>query len=233
MAADVDVRDVLLVIGVLTLDLTCLRPRRGRIRHGAHTGAQRIEAPGPDYMVSLLGDRVFDEVERFVPRARGTEPDTVLAPSSSSTSSATAMAAALGDRAWADLVRRHHSLVRSHLDRFRGREMDTAGDGFFAAFDGPIRAIRCATTIGSSVPYLGRKARRAAHGRMRHRRREDQRPRREHRRTSVVAGAPGELLVTSSVKDLVAASVIGFQTEPHELKGVPGEWRLYAAIDAG
>jgi class 3 adenylate cyclase len=149
--------------------------------------------------------------------------------------SSTAKAAALGDRSWADLVGRHHSLVRSQLDRFRGREMDTAGDGFFAAFDGPIRAIRCATTIGRSVLDLGLEVRAGLHTG------ECEIVGEKLSGLAVNIGArvtaqaqPGEVLVTSTVKDLVAGSGIGFQDRGlHELKGVPGEWRLYAAIDAG
>jgi len=199
-------------------------------------GARRIEAPGPDYMVSLLGDRVYDEVEQFVSSLReGHEPDTVLATVLfTDIVSSTAKAAALGDRAWADLVRRHHSLVRSHLDRFRGREMDTAGDGFFAAFDGPIRAIRCATTIGRSVLDLGLEVRAGLHTG------ECETVGEKLSGLAVNIGArvsaqaqPGEVLVTSTVKDLVAGSGIGFQDRGlHTLKGVPGEWRLYSAIDA-
>ena len=166
MAADVDVRDVLPVIRVPTLVLN-MPSARGEAEYvtARIPAAQRIQAPGPDYMVSLLGDRVFDEVEQFVRSLReGHEPDTVLATVLfTDIVSSTAKAAALGDRAWADLVRRHHSLARSHLDRFRGREMDTAGDGFFAAFDGPIRAIRCATTIGRSVLDLGLEVRAGLH----------------------------------------------------------------------
>jgi class 3 adenylate cyclase len=113
--------------------------------------------------------------------------------------------------------------------------MDTAGDGFFAAFDGPIRAIRCATTIGRSVLDLGLEVRAGLHTG------ECEIVGEKLSGLAVNIGArvtaqaqPGEVLVTSTVKDLVAGSGIGFQDRGlHELKGVPGEWRLYAAIDAG
>ena len=237
MAADVDVRDVLSVIRVPTLVLNMPSARSEAEYVTARIpGARRIEAPGPDYMVSLLGDRVYDEVEQFVSSLReGHEPDSVLATVLfTDIVSSTAKAAALGDRAWADLVRRHHSLVRSHLDRFRGREMDTAGDGFFAAFDGPIRAIRCATTIGRSVLDLGLEVRAGLHTG------ECETVGEKLSGLAVNIGArvsaqaePGEVLVTSTVKDLVAGSGIGFQDRGlHTLKGVPGEWRLYSAIDA-
>jgi class 3 adenylate cyclase len=201
MVADVDVRDILPVIRVPTLVFN-MPARLGEAEYvTARTpGARRIEVPGPDYAVWLLGDRVYNDVEQFVRSLREEgEPETVLATVLfTDIVGSTAKAAALGDRAWADLVRRHHSLVRSHLDRFRGRELDTAGDGFFAAFDGPIRAIRSglAVNIGARV---------------------------------AAQAEPGEVLVTSTVKDLVAGSGLEFEERGvAQLKGVPGEWRLYA-----
>jgi class 3 adenylate cyclase len=183
-------------------------------------------------MVSLLGDRVYDEIEQFVRSLRDEgEPDTVLATILfTDIVGSTAKAAELGDRAWADLVKRHHSLVRSQLDRFRGRELDTAGDGFFAAFDGPIRAIRCATTIGTSVRDLGLEVRAGLHTG------ECEIVGEKLSGLAVNIGArvaaqaqPGEVLVTSTVKDLVAGSGIAFaERGTAELKGVPGEWRLFA-----
>jgi class 3 adenylate cyclase len=159
------------------------------------------------------------------------EPDTVLATILfTDIVGSTERAAELGDRAWAELGQRHHAVVRAQLDRFRGRELDTAGDGFFAAFDGPIRAIRCAAAIEGSVRELGLELRAGLHtgecgiigeklGGL-----------------AVNIGArvasraqPGEVLVSSTVKDLVAGSGIAFADRgAHELKGVPGEWRLYA-----
>ena len=236
MAADVDVRDVLPVIRVPTLVLN-MPSTRGEAEYVAARilGAQRIEVPGPDYMICLLGDSVYDEIEQFVRSLREPrEPDTVLATVLfTDIVSSTATAVALGDRSWADLVRRHHSLVRSHLDRFRGREMDTAGDGFFAAFDGPIRAIRCATTIGRSVRDLGLEVRAGLHSGECEIVGEKLSGIAVNIGARVVARAqPGEVLVTSTVKDLVAGSGIRFQDRgQHELKGVPGEWRLYAALD--
>lgn len=120
--------------------------------------------------------------------------------------------------------------MRSHLDRFRGRELDTAGDGFFAAFDGPIRAIRCATTIGTSVRDLGLEVRAGLHTG------ECEVVGEKLSGLAVNIGArvaaqaqPGEVLVTSTVKDLVAGSGLEFEERGvAELKGVPGQWRLYA-----
>jgi class 3 adenylate cyclase len=233
MTADVDVRDILPVIRVPTLVLN-MPARRGEADYvtARVPGARRIEVPGPDYAVWLLVDRVYDDVEQFVRSLREEgEPETVLATVLfTDIVGSTAKAAALGDRAWADLVRRHHSLVRSHLDRYRGRELDTAGDGFFAAFDGPIRAIRCATTIGSSVRDLGLEVRAGLHTG------ECEIIGDKPSGLAVNIGArvaaqaePGEVLVTSTVKDLVAGSGIQFEDRGvAELKGVPGEWRLYA-----
>jgi class 3 adenylate cyclase/pimeloyl-ACP methyl ester carboxylesterase len=233
MAADVDVRDILPAIRVPTLVLN-MPASRGEAEYvtARIPRARRIEAPGPDYFVYLLGDPVYDEIEAFVGSLHGEhDRETVLATVLfTDIVGSTAKAAQLGDRAWADLVRRHHSLVRSLLDRFRGRELDTAGDGFFAAFDGPIRAIGCATTITTSVRDLGLQVRAGLHtgecetigaklGGLA-----------VNIGARVAAQAPaGEVLVTSTVKDLVAGSNITFEDRgTAELKGIPGKWHLYA-----
>jgi class 3 adenylate cyclase len=139
-------------------------------------------------------------------------------------------ASALGDRAWRELLEKHHALVRSQLMRFRGREMDAAGDGFFASFDGPARAIRCASAIVEGVRELQLEVRAGLHtgecelldgkvaGIAVH----------TGARIASLA-APGEVLVSSTVKDLVAGSGMDFYEHGlEELKGIPGEWRLYA-----
>jgi class 3 adenylate cyclase len=136
----------------------------------------------------------------------------------------------LGDARWAELVECHHALVRRHLDRFRGREIDTAGDGFFVAFDGPIRAIRCACAILESVRELGLQVRAGLHTG------ECETVGEKIGGIAVNIGArvaaqarPGEVLVSTTVKDLVAGSGIAFSDRGTiELKGVPGEWRLFA-----
>jgi class 3 adenylate cyclase len=142
----------------------------------------------------------------------------------------TARAAELGDSAWSDLLARHHTLVRGELVRFRGEELDTAGDGFFAAFDGPGRAIECAAAIRDAVRSLGLEVRAGLHTG------EFERIDGKLGGIAVATGSriasladPGEVLVSSTVKDLVAGSGIAFEERgSHELKGVPGEWRLYA-----
>jgi class 3 adenylate cyclase len=145
----------------------------------------------------------------------------------------TERAAALGDRAWRDLLARHHAAVRRELARFRGEELDTAGDGFFATFDGPARAIRCAHAIVAGVGELGLDLRAALHtGECEL---HDGKPAgiAVNIGSRVAAAAqPGEVLVSSTVKDLVAGSGIEFEDRGvHALKGVPGDWRLYAARD--
>ena len=137
---------------------------------------------------------------------------------------------------WRELLERHHALVRRELARFRGREVDTAGDGFFATFDGPARAIRCACAIVDGVHELGLEVRAGpAHGRVRARwtARSRGSPCTPARASLPRRGA-GEVLVSSTVKDLVAGSGIAFEDRgAHELKGIPGEWRLYAVERTG
>ena len=145
-----------------------------------------------------------------------------------------ARAAELGDRAWRELLERHHALVRRELTRYRGEEKDTAGDGFFATFDGPARAIRCAEAIVEGVGELGLDVRAGVHiG-------ECELHEGKVAGLAVVIGARvaaaargGEVLVSQTVKDLVAGAGLDFEERGlHELKGVPGEWRLYAVAHA-
>jgi class 3 adenylate cyclase/alpha-beta hydrolase superfamily lysophospholipase len=232
MAMTIDIRDVLPSIRVPTLVLH--RPScRGEAEYieGRIPNARRVEIGGADSLF-WLASGLGEEIEAFAKNVWGeAEPETVLATVLfTDIVGSTARAAELGDRAWADLVQRHHALVRAQLDRFRGRELDTAGDGFFAAFDGPIRAIRCATAIDLSVRELGLEIRAGLHtgecevvgdklggiavniG----------------ARVASRAGS-GEVLVSSTVKDLVAGSGLTFEDRgEHELKGIPGHWHLYA-----
>jgi class 3 adenylate cyclase len=237
MAMEVDVRDVLPAVRVPTLVVN-IPPVRNEAEYVAARipGARRIETQGPDYMVFLQPEELWAEVESFVETLRGVrEPETVLATVLfTDIVGSTRRAAEVGDRAWALLVEQHHAVVRRQLDRFRGRELDTAGDGFFAAFDGPIRAIKCARTIGSSVRELGLDVRAGLHTG------ECEVVDDKLGGIAVNIGArvaaqarAGEVLVTSTVKDLVAGSGLAFEDRGGtELKGVPGEWRLYAVADA-
>jgi class 3 adenylate cyclase len=142
----------------------------------------------------------------------------------------TKRAAELGDRSWRDLLERHNALVRRELERFRGVEVDTAGDGFFARFDGPARAILCAREVVGQVRSLGLEVRAGIHTGECERAGETLAGIAVNvgARVSAAAG-PGEVLVSGTVKDLVAGSGLEFEDRgEHELKGVPGEWRLYA-----
>jgi class 3 adenylate cyclase len=196
-------------------------------------GARYVELPGYDHF-PWVGDTdaVLDEIEEFVTGTRhGHEPDRVLATVMfTDIVGATERAVALGDRRWRDLLDSHHAIVRQQLARFRGREVDTAGDGFLATFDGPARAIRCAGAIVQEVRRLGLEIRAGLHtgeceiigdklsGVAVH----------TGARVASLAAA-GEVLVSGTVKDLVAGSGITFEDRGvRPLKGLPGEWHLYA-----
>jgi class 3 adenylate cyclase len=139
----------------------------------------------------------------------------------------------LGDRTWSELLDAHHRLVRGELERFRGREVDTAGDAFFATFDGPARAVRCAVAVREAVQSLGLEIRTGIHtGELEF---EDGAARgvAVHIGQRVLSEAdPGEIVVSSTVKDLVAGSGLRFSDRGlHALKGIPDEWRLFAVVD--
>lgn len=232
MAMTVDVRDVLPSIRVPTLVL--YRDFvRGEAVYVAERirGARAVEIGGPDTMYWLAEGLAEEIVAFFEGVAEEPVPDTVLATILfTDIVDSTAKAVELGDRAWADLVQRHHAVVRAQLDRFHGRELDTAGDGFFAAFDGPIRAIRCATTITDGIRELGLEVRAGLHTG------ECETIGNKLGGIAVNIGAriaaqaqAGEVLVSGTVKDLVAGSGLMFQDRGRrELKGIPGEWRVYA-----
>jgi hypothetical protein len=163
MMADVDVRDILGAIRVPTL-LFHTPADRAEVDFIASRipGARRFELPGPGGV--YFQRELAPELERFVSTLGVEEPDTVLATVLfTDIVGSTAKLAELGDVRWRELVERHHALVRQQLTRFRGREIDTAGDGFFATFDGPIRAIRCARAITSAMGELGLEIRAGLH----------------------------------------------------------------------
>ncbi|HEV3478091.1 MAG TPA: adenylate/guanylate cyclase domain-containing protein [Gaiellaceae bacterium] len=194
--------------------------------------AQAVRVPGDDYFGAFTSPEIVDEIERFVAgEPAPVVPDSVLATVMfTDIVGSTGRAAELGDTAWRQLLDEHNALVRRELARFRGEERDTAGDGFFATFDGPARAIRCAQAIVEGVRSLGLEVRVGVHA--------GECERIDGKlggiavstgaRIGALAGA-GEVLVSSTVKDLVAGSGLEFEEHgTHELKGVPGEWRLYA-----
>lgn len=238
MLYETDARHLLAAIRVPTLVLhregdLVTRVAGGRYVAERIEGARFVELPGIDHC-PWVGDSdgLLDEVEEFVTGERHRpEPDRVLATVMfTDIVGATERAAAMGDRRWRELLERHHAAVRGQLSRFRGVEIDTAGDGFLASFDGPARAIRCAAAIVAELRALGLEIRAGVHtgeceriggklgGIAVH----------TGARVAALAG-PGEVLVTSTVKDLVAGSGIHFEGRGRQvLKGVPGEWQLYA-----
>jgi class 3 adenylate cyclase len=232
MLHDTDISDVLPTIRVPTLVIYRARRRDANLRVAELIpGARAVQIPGDDLGV-WVGDEVPAEVERFLSgREEAPVPDSVLTTVLfTDIVGSTERAAALGDRAWRDLLTRHHAAVRRELARFRGEELDTAGDGFFATFDGPARAIRCAQAIVAGVGELGLELRAALHtGECEL---HDGKPAgiAVNIGSRVAAeGRPGEVLVSSTVKDLVAGSGIEFDERGvRALKGIPGEWRLYA-----
>ena len=199
-------------------------------------GAHRVPVSGTDYFGLFLSFDIADEIERFVRGEQEPEvPDSVLATLLfTDIVASTERAAELGDRAWRELLERHHALVRRELSRFRGEERDTAGDGFFATFDGPARAIRCAQAVLDGVRGLGLELRAGVHtGEC-----ELHDDKLAGLAVSIgarvaAAAAAGEVLVSQTVKDLVAGPRLALEDRgERELKGVPGTWRLYAATEA-
>jgi class 3 adenylate cyclase/alpha-beta hydrolase superfamily lysophospholipase len=234
---DVDVRHVLPTIRVPTLVLHRSGDRHLRVGHGRYLaehipGARYVELPGEDYIFHV-GDTepMLGEIEEFLTGARSApESDRVLATVMvTDIVGSTERAAALGDMGWRDLHAAHHEAVRREIERYRGREIDTAGDGFLARFDGPARAVRCACDIGLSVQRLGIDIRAGLHTGEVEYLGERVAGIAVHTAARVAGLArAGEVLVSSTVKDLVAGSGLRWaERGTHALKGVPGEWRLF------
>jgi class 3 adenylate cyclase len=238
MQLELDLRDVVSTISVPTVVVHRLEDlivpiSLGRDLAARIPGATFVELPGQDH-VAYAGDTdaIIDEVEEFFTGVRsGPEANRVLATILfTDMVGSTERAARVGDRAWRDIVAAHHAAVRHELRRFRGREIDTAGDGFFATFDGPARAIRAGQAIRSSLDRLGIAVRMGLHT----------------GECEIVDGKLGgiavntgariaslagsrEILVSRTVVDLVAGSGTTFEDRgTHPLKGVPGAWQLFA-----
>ena len=240
MSSMIDVRHVLPAIQVPTLVLhradeflaETTRDVGARI-----PGARVVELPGHDHM-PWLGDQdaVLEEIEEFLTGVRPHPAlDRILATMLfTDIVGSTELAADLGDRRWRDLLEQHNALVRRELGRFRGRELNTAGDGFLATFDGPARAIACACAIRDAGRSLGLQIRFGLHTGELELAGSDVRGIAVHTGARVAGKAgPGEVLASSTVKDLVAGSGLEFEDRgSHELKGVPGEWHLYAVANA-
>ena len=241
MNHDIDARHVLAAIAVPTLILHRTGDRRIRVEHGRYlaehiTSAKYVELPGDDH-APWAGDTdvLVDEIEEFLTGMRsGPEPDRVLTTVLfTDIVDATRKAVELGDHQWRALLEQHHAVVREQLKRFHGREIDTAGDGFLAAFDGPARAVRAAQTISDKVRLMGLDIRAGLHTGECEIIRSKLAGIAVHigARVAGLAGA-GEVLVSNTVKDLVAGSGLMFEDRgTHILKGVPGEWWLYAALN--
>jgi pimeloyl-ACP methyl ester carboxylesterase len=239
MFLDIDVRAVLPTIHVPTLVLHRHGDRVVNRRAGENLAAQipdarYLELPGIDHL-PWAGDSeaVLGEIEEFLTGARSVaEPDRVLATVMfTDIVGSTERAGELGDARWRDLLAAHQAAVRRELTRFRGREVKTLGDGYLATFDGPARAIRCGQAIAETAGSTGLEVRIGLHSGEVEVMEEDVGGIAVHiaARVGALAGA-GEVLVTSTVKDLVAGSGITFEDRgPTQLKGIPDEWRLFAA----
>jgi class 3 adenylate cyclase len=242
MYLDIDVRPALSAITAPTLVLHRSGDRlvtigNARVLAEAIPHARFVELEGIDHL-AFAGDQdsILDEVEEFITGARRErEPERVLATVLfTDIVASTERAAAVGDRDWRHLLENHDEIVRKELIRFRGREVKQTGDGFLAAFDGPARAVQCAASITDRVRPLGIDIRAGVHTGECELRDGDVAGMAVHIGARVGARAgSGEVLVSGTVKDLVVGSGLQFEERGvAELKGVPGQWRLYA-LDRG
>ena len=207
----------------------------GRAIADAIPNAKLVKLSGVDHLPLKDPDQIVDEIEEFLTGARHVhEPDRMLATVMfTDIVDSTRRAAEMGDRGWRELIQRHDQLMRRELDRHRGREVKTMGDGFLATFDGPARGIRCATSAAETMRQLGIEIRAGLHTG------EVEVMGDDIGGIAVSIGArvgsaagPGEVLVSRTVTDLVAGSGIAFADRGvHSLKGVPGDWQLYAVTD--
>ena len=238
MNTQIDIRSVLPIIRVPTLVLHRQGDRETKIEEGRYIanqipGARFVELPGRDHLV-FVGriDEVLGEVEEFLTGVRSvTEQDRVLKTVLfTDIVNATVQVAEMDDQRWRDLLQSHHAVIRLKLDQHRGSEIKTTGDGFLATFDGPARAIRCACGIRDAVGQLGIKVRAGLHSGEVEVVGNDIGGIAVHLAARVMATAgAGEVLVSSTVKDLVAGSGIQFEDRGmYRLKGIPDEWRLLA-----
>jgi class 3 adenylate cyclase len=239
MNIEIDVRPILSAIRVPTLVLHRNGDRVVQVAGGRYLaanipGAKYVELSGIDHS-PFVGDSdsLFDEVEEFLTGSRtSVEPDRLLATVLfTDIVGSTKRAVELGDSDWNKLLARHHEVVREELGRFRGREVKTLGDGFLATFDGPTRGVRCATAIIEKVRSLGIEVRSGLHTGEIEVGREDVGGIAVHTASRVAALAgTGEVLVSSTVRDLVAGSGLRFHDRGnHTLRGLPDPLRLYLA----
>ena len=233
-----DLRALLPTIQVPTLVIHRADAAGFPVGHGRYLakhipGATYVELPGVDDMIWAGDvDAIVAEIQAFVTGSRpNPEPDRVLATVLfTDIVGSTDRASELGDRRWKALLGEHDRLVREQLARHGGIEVKTTGDGFLATFDGPARGIRCAIAIGRTVHEIGLEVRAGVHTGEIERRGDDVAGLAVHIGARIAAlGTAGEVLVSSTVRDLVVGSGIAFIDRGTQvLKGIPGEWRLYA-----
>ena len=243
MSGEVDARDILPTIRVPTLVLHRTGDARITIEAGRYIadhspGAKFVELPGADHAPwnePNMMDRIADEIEEFLTGSHTeAEVDRVLATVLfTDIVDSTKRAVELGDRQWRALLDRHDETVRQQIGRFRGHEVKRLGDGFLATFDGPARAVRCAAAIAGSVQPLGLAVRSGLHTGEIELNRDDIGGIAVHTAARVVAMAgPSEILVSSTVRDLVAGSGLRFEDRGlHALRGLPEKVRLYTVVD--
>jgi class 3 adenylate cyclase len=242
-AGDLDVRQVLPTVTAQTLVLHRGGDRIITVEAGRHLAehlpnARFVELAGSDHFFWTGGqDEVLDEAQEFLTGTRSApDPDRVLATILiTDIVGSTERASELGDSRWRSLLDAHDALVRGELDRFRGREINSTGDGFIASFDGPIRAIRCAQAIAAGARTLGLDVRAGLHTGECELRGEDLGGLAVHVAARVAdRSSAGEVLVSRTVTDLLAGSGLEFDDRgEHELKGIPGAWRLFAVRGSG
>jgi len=235
---DLDLRSVLPAINVPTLVMNHRNSVLFPVAFSEYladniAGARLRLLPGPDcYLLNENADEVIDEIEEFITGARPIyEPDRALATVLfTDIVSSTDHATSLGDNKWRRVLDQHDLVVRHELDLYRGKWVNSTGDGMLATFDGPARAVRCAQAIVEAVKPLGIEVRAGLHTGEVELRGDDIGGIAVHigQRVSALAG-PGEVLVSRTVTDLVAGSGLEFEERgEHELKGVPGKWAIYA-----
>jgi class 3 adenylate cyclase len=242
LARGIDVRHVLPTIGVPTLILHRTEELHLNVENSRYIarhikGAKLVELTGRDHNPWAGDSNAFlAEIETFLTgKRRDIEPDyhRVLASILfTDIVDSTTRLVELGDRSWTDILAQHHSLVREEIRRHRGREINTLGDGFLAAFDGPARAVRCGQTIVDAVKRLGIQVRAGVHTGECEVMGEDLGGVAVHIGARIAGrAAAGEVLVSTTVRDLVAGSGLRFEDRgTHSLKGLPGQWNLLAAV---
>ena len=239
MNTGIDIRHVLPAIHVPTLVMHRSGDRSANVEESRWMAkqipeARFVELDGEDHM-PWVGDQdaILDEVQEFVTGDRpAREPDRVLATVLvTDIVGSTRLATQLGDRAWSELLTRHQAIVRKELASYRGREVDTAGDGFLATFDGPARAVGCACRIRDALRALGIDIRAGLHTGEIELSGDQVRGIAVHTGARIAAAAqPGEILVSSTITDLVSGSGIRFEDRGlHALKDIPRQWQLFAA----